>query len=511
MKIEEYSQIARSKSKVETTSPSYNGHGLGARSGQVVAVGRKHVTKGLLMGTRIEKDTMGEMQIPAGALYGAQTARAKENFVISGRGWGRQMIWALGLVKSAAASVNSELGLLDPALATAIVAAAEEVVDGTLDGHFVVDVFQTGSGTSSNMNANEVIANRAIQRLGGDLGSKDPIHPNDHVNLGQSSNDVFPTAIHLAAVSSIEKELLPALAKLAHCFSDKAQLFDDVVKIGRTHLQDATPIRMGQVFSGYASQVNHAAGHIRGALGHMRQLAIGGTAVGTGLNTHPEFGSRMAAKLSKLSGVSLTEADNHFAAQSAQDAAVQMSGALKTLAVALLKIANDLRWLGSGPRLGLGELIIPALQPGSSIMPGKVNPVMAEALIMVCGQVIGNDAAITLGGLYGNFELNAMLPLIARNLLESIDLLTRGVAGFREKLVEGLQVDRHRIDSLNERSLALATALVPHLGYEAAAEIAKEAHATGKTVREVAQAKNVLPAEKLAEVLDLRSQTRSGV
>ena len=460
---------------------------------------------------RIETDTMGEVLVPKDALYGAQTARAVENFPISGRTLCRQMVRALGLVKYAAATVNADLGFLAGEVANAILTAAQEVIDGHLDEHFPVDVFQTGSGTSSNMNANEVIANRAIQLLGGELGSRTPVHPNDHVNLGQSSNDVFPSAIHVAAVSDIEGKLLPALEALRNALSSKAVELDGIVKIGRTHLQDATPIRFGQVFSGYASQLEHATEHLRQSCAHLRELAIGGTAVGTGLNTHPEFGGRVAKKLSEITGVQFEEARNHFEAQAAQDAAVQTSGALKTTAVALFKIANDLRWLGSGPRLGLGELLIPAVQPGSSIMPGKVNPVIAEALIQVCAQVIGNDAAIALSGVSGNFELNTMLPLIAFNLLEQVQLLANGATVFREKLVEGLEPNAGRIAAMAEQSLALATVLAPHIGYDRAAEIAKEAHRTGKTVRQVAQEQQVLDDDELERALDLRKQTEPSV
>ena len=462
------------------------------------------------MSFRIERDTMGEFRVPKDALYGAQTARAVENFPISGRGIGREMIRSLGLIKASAAMVNQDLGLLDSRLAEGILAAALEVVDGTLDEHFPVDVFQTGSGTSSNMNANEVIANRAIQILGGEVGSKTPVHPNDHVNLGQSSNDVLPTAIHVAAVTAIEDKLLPALDNLQLALQRKAEQFEEIIKTGRTHLQDATPIRLGQELSGYVSQVVHARTDVVYACLHLRELAQGGTAVGTGINTHPEFGARMAKKLGELTGVDFMEAGNHFEAQAAQDAAVQASGALKTLAVALIKIANDLRWLGSGPRLGLGELLIPAVQPGSSIMPGKVNPVMAEALIMVCGQVIGNDAAITFGGLFGNFELNTMLPLIARNLLEQILLLANGMAVFNDKLVQGLEADCQRIDSLNQRSLGLATGLAPSVGYDRAAEIAKLAHISGRTVREVAEEQGILTEEELDRALDIKRQTEPG-
>jgi fumarate hydratase class II len=462
------------------------------------------------MGYRIEKDSMGEFKVPDDALYGAQTARAVENFPISGTGIGREMIKALGLVKYAAAKVNQELGKLAPELADAIQKASQEVIDGRLDAHFPVDVFQTGSGTSSNMNANEVIANRAIQMQGGKIGSKTPVHPNDHVNMGQSSNDVFPAAIHVAALVMIEKRLLPSLSRLQAELENKAIQFDTMVKTGRTHLQDATPIRLGQEFSGYASQVEHSIEHLKDAIPHLSELAIGGTAVGTGINTHPEFGRRMAEKLSALTGVSFIEARNHFEAQAARDATVQVSGSLKTLASALIKIANDLRWLGSGPRLGLGELIIPPVQPGSSIMPGKVNPVIAESLIMACAQVIGNDAAITLAGLNGNFELNIMLPLIAKNLLEQISLLANASQNFAEKLVAGIQADRKRIADLNEKSLALATALAPVIGYDRAAEIAKEAYATGKTVREIARARKILPDTELDAILDLKKQTEPG-
>ena len=462
------------------------------------------------MSFRIEQDTMGEVQIPAQALYGAQTARAVENFPISGAGLGREMIRALGMIKQAAASVNHDLGLLDRRRADAIISAAREVAEGQLDEHFPVDVFQTGSGTSSNMNANEVIANVAIQLLGGEIGSKDPVHPNDHVNLGQSSNDVFPTALHVAAVTAMEQRLLPALEAAREGLQQKATELDDVVKTGRTHLQDATPIRLGQELSAFVSQLEHAGKNLRDALPHLRELAQGGTAVGTGINTHPEFGRRMAQKLSELCGVAFVEADNHFEAQAAQDAVVQTSGALKTLAVSLIKMANDLRWLASGPRLGLGELVLPAVQPGSSIMPGKANPVIAESLIQVCGQVIGDDAAITFGGLNGNFQLNTMMPLMARNLMEQINLLSAGLTIFLEKLVQGLEADTDRIVSLNERSLALATALAPRLGYDRAAALAEEAHRTGRTVREVAQEQAVMPEEELDALLDLRRQTEPG-
>ncbi len=462
------------------------------------------------MGFRSEKDSMGELQVPEEVLYGAQTARAVENFPISGRGIPRELIQALGLVKKAAAQVNLERGHLPGELGAAIIRAADEVIEGTLDGHFPVDVFQTGSGTSSNMNANEVIANRALQLLGGALGSR-AVHPNDHVNFAQSSNDVFPTAIHVAAALLLERRLLPALQRLQSSLERKARELDDVVKIGRTHLQDATPIRLGQELSGYASQVAHGVRHLRHAQAHLCELAIGGTAVGTGINTYPGFGAAVAARLSQLTGLELREAENHFEAQGAQDGAVQLSGTLKTVAASLIKIANDLRWLASGPRLGLGELELPAVQPGSSIMPGKVNPVIAESLIMVCAQVIGNDAAITLGGLYGNFELNVMMPLIARNLLEQLSLLAAASESFALRLVDGLKVNRARIEAGNEGSLALATSLAPKIGYDRAAEIAKESHRSGRTVREIAREWKVLPEDELERALDLRRQTEPGL
>ncbi len=459
------------------------------------------------MTTRIEKDTMGQLEVPGDALYGAQTARAVENFPISKAGIGREMIEALGFVKQACAAVNRDLGKLEPVLAGAIVKACEEVVAGKLDAHFPVDVFQTGSGTSSNMNVNEVISNRAIQMLGGNIGSKDPIHPNDHVNMGQSSNDVFPTAIHVAATKLIEKELVPSLEHLRDALARKSSEMDHIVKIGRTHLQDATPIRLGQEFSGFAAQIDHGVTHVRRSLADLRELAIGGTAVGTGLNTHPEFGARVSARLFELTGLEFKEASNHFEAHAARDAAVRMSGALRSVAISCIKIANDIRWLGSGPRLGLGELRLPAVQPGSSIMPGKVNPVIAEALIQVGAQVVGNDAAIGVGGMLSPMQLNVMQPLIARNLLEQARLLARATRVFADKLVDGLQADEARIGSMVEQSLSLATPLAPHVGYDKAAEIAKRADKEGRTVREVAVQMKVLPEDELSRVLDLRSQT----
>ena len=441
---------------------------------------------------------MGEMRVPTVALYGAQTARALENFPISSLRFPREFIRVLALIKKHAAQTNAELSLLSPHLTDAIERAAQEVIDGEHDAEFAVDIFQTGSGTSTNMNANEVIATRATQILGGDPR----VHPNDHVNCGQSSNDVIPTAIHLAAVEGIERRLTPALEHLRGALSEKAGAFHDVLKIGRTHLQDATPIRLGQEFSGYASQVEHGIARLRAVLPRLSELALGGTAVGTGINTHPEFARRTIEAISQETGLKLREAPNHFEAQAARDACVEASGALKAIAVSLLKIANDIRFLGSGPRLGYGELKLPATQPGSSIMPGKVNPVMCEMLMQVCAQVIGNDGAITVGGLLGNFELNVMMPLIAHNLLQSIALLTNGARVFADRCVTGIEADRERCERSLEQSLALCTPLAPVIGYDKAAEIAKIAYATRRTIREVAQEKSGLSEEQLDLLLD---------
>jgi fumarate hydratase class II len=461
------------------------------------------------MTDRLERDTMGELRVPADALYGAQTARAVENFRISGRGIGRPMIRALGLLKRAAAEVNRGLGWLDPRRAEAVAAAAREVESGALDAHFPVDVFQTGSGTSSNMNANEVLAHRAAALLAA-AGEPLEVHPNDHVNLGQSSNDIFPSAIHVAAELLLEERLVPALRSLHGGLRDLAARFDDVVKIGRTHLQDATPIRLGQEFAGYAAQLELALERLAAARTHLRELAAGGTAVGTGMGAHPEFGARLAAWVARETGLPFREARNHFAAQASQDAAVQLSGTLRTLAVTLHKLADDVRWLGSGPRLGLGELRLPAVQPGSSMMPGKVNPVIAEALIMVCAQVIGNDAAVAFAGAGGHFELNTMLPVIARNLLESIELLAAATANFQARLLDGLAADRERIARLLDRSLALATALVPLVGYDRAAALVKRAAAEDRTIRDVALAEGLAPAAELDRLLDARRRTEPG-
>ena len=457
---------------------------------------------------RKEKDSMGDMQIPDDAYYGAQTQRAVENFPISGITISKSMIQALGKIKRSAAIVNHELGLLDDDRKNAIVQAADEIIEGKFDSQFPVDIYQTGSGTSSNMNCNEILSNRASEIMGGKIGAKDPVHPNDHVNLGQSSNDVIPTAIHIAANTMLEEELIPALQNLANELDKKATAFSDIVKIGRTHLQDATPITLGQEFSGYAQMVKNGIKRIQNAQGFLSELALGGTAVGTGINTKAQFGTHMAKEITRFTGITFVEASNHFEAQGAQDAAVETSGALKTIAVSLSKIANDIRWLGSGPRAGLGELILPAVQPGSSIMPGKTNPVICEAMIQACAQVIGNDLAITIGGQGGVFELNLMLPLIAHNLTNSITILSNGTIVFTEKLIIGLKANKEKCAGYIEGSLAMCTSLAPVIGYDKAADIAYKAYNSGKTVREIAIEENVLDKDKLNELLDPLSMTK---
>ena len=456
---------------------------------------------------RVERDTMGEMVIPDGALWGAQTQRAVENFRISGTRFGRRFIQALGLVKRACAQANMDLGLLAPELGDVIVRACDQVVEGLHDDQFPIDVFQTGSGTSTNMNANEVIANRAIQLSGGEIGSKDPVHPNDHVNMSQSSNDVIPTALHVAAVLAIRELLIPALQRLRAALSAKAADLDPIVKTGRTHLQDATPIRLGQEFGGYAAQIDKGVERARRAMWALVELPLGGTAVGSGINCPAGFAERAITHLNQAMGENFVEAGNHFEANSARDGAVEASGALKTIAVSLAKVANDIRWLGSGPRNGLGELRLPAVQPGSSIMPGKVNPVIPEAVTLAAAQVIGYDAAITLGGLGSIFELNLMMPLIAHDLLSSIELLANASWALATQCVEGIEADTERIEQQVEQSLALATALAPHIGYDRAAEVAKEAYRSGRTVRQVAEEWEVLPRDALSEVLDPRRMT----
>ena len=457
--------------------------------------------------TRIERDALGEIAVPADALWGAGTQRALANFPVSGERFPREFLRALGLVKAAAAAANRSVGALAPGLAAAIESAAREVADGRLDAHFVLDVFQTGSGTSTNMNANEVIAARAQQRLG---PGAERVHPNDHVNRSQSSNDVMPSALHVAARLGNHERLLPALARLRAALAAKAAEFDDVVKPGRTHGMDATPVRLGQELRGFARQVELGIRRVEQASEELGELALGGTAVGTGINCPPGFAAEAVARLSAETGLAFREAADHFEAQGARDAAVQASGALRTVAVSLAKIANDVRLLATGPRCGLGELVLPALQPGSSIMPGKVNPVLCEVVVQVAGQVVGNDAAVAIGGLGGQLELNACLPLVARNLLESIRLLASVAALFAERCIEGLEVDRARCAELAEKSLALATALVPALGYDAASEIAKQALATGRSLREVCLARGVLDAAALDRLLDPRRQTEPG-
>jgi fumarate hydratase class II len=436
--------------------------------------------------TRTETDSMGAIEVAADRYWGAQTERSLHHFKIGGERFPREMLRALGLVKKAAALVNRDLGLLPPDKADAIVRAADEVIAGDLDEHFPLVIWQTGSGTQTNMNANEVIANRAIQQLGGRMGSKTPVHPNDDVNRSQSSNDVFPTAIHVAAAESITHALRPAVTALRDVLDAKAREFGDIVKIGRTHLQDATPLTLGQEFSGYAAMLDHALGGLGAALPGLQSLAIGGTAVGTGLNAPEGFGERVAAELARLTGLPFTSAPNKFQALASHEAAVAASGALKTLACALTKIANDIRWLASGPRAGLGELTIPENEPGSSIMPGKVNPTQAEAMTMVCAQVLGNDVAIGIGGASGHFELNVYKPLICHNLLQSIRLLAHACDSFRAHCAAGIRPTHHRIRHHVENSLMLVTALAPHIGYDKAAAIAKHAHATGVTLREAA-------------------------
>jgi fumarate hydratase class II len=449
------------------------------------------------------------MQVPASAYYGAQTARAVENFPISNLRFPRSFLHALGLIKKHAALTSQELGGLKPQLAGAIVQAAQEVADGKWDGEFVLDIFQTGSGTSTNMNANEVIANRAIELLGGKRGEK-LVHPNDHVNRGQSSNDVIPTAIHLAALEAMERRLIPALTRLQEALQRKAEEFHGVLKIGRTHLQDATPIRLGQEFGGYASQIQHDVARLRAAEKNLGELALGGTAVGTGINTHPEFARRTIARLASEMRLDLREAADHFEAQGGRDAVVEASGMLKTLAVSLIKIANDIRLLGSGPRLGLGELKLPATQPGSSIMPGKINPVMCEMVLQVCAQVLGNDAAITFCGSFGNFELNVMMPVMAHNLLQSIELLATAGDVFARRCVAGLEADQEKCRSNLELSLSNCTVLAPVIGYDKAAKIAKVAFETNRTVRQVALEISGLDKARLDELLDPAMQTAPG-
>jgi fumarate hydratase class II len=459
---------------------------------------------------RIETDSLGEVRVPASAFYGAQTQRALENFPVSGRPMPREFIRAMGIVKLAAVEANMVLGLLSETLGKAIRQAAAEVVEGGLDPDFVVDVYQTGSGTSSNMNANEVIANRAIQILGGKMGSKSPVHPNDHVNMSQSSNDVIPTAIHVAALEGTEKHLLPSLRNLLGALEAKALELDDVLKIGRTHLQDAVPMRLGQEFGGYARQVAQAIRRVESLRPSLRELALGGTAIGTGINAHPRFAPLAIDGIARFTELPFVQAPNLFEALGARDAVVEASGQLKTLAAGLMKIANDLRWMNSGPRCGIGEIALPSLQPGSSIMPGKVNPVVPESVMMVCATVMGNDVAINIGGQHGNLELNTMMPMMADRLLESIRLLANGTRLLADRCIAGIRAHRERAASLIEGSLALVTALVPAIGYDRAARLAQEAHCSGRTIRELARERKLLPEEELDRLLDPSRLTGGG-
>ena len=458
---------------------------------------------------RTEKDSLGEVKVPAWAFWGAQTERARGNFPISGVTFPRSFIRALALIKGAAAEVNKELGLLAAEKAGVISRAAAEVAEGKWDEHFPLDVYQTGSGTSTNMNANEVIANRAIQMLGGAFGSKQ-IHPNDDVNLGQSSNDAIPTAIHVAAYLEANEILLPGLRVLKETFERRAKELDDVVVTGRTHLMDAMPVTLGQEAGAWAYQVGQCIDRIESTLPRLAKLPLGGTAVGSGINTHPEFGGRVARRLGELTGCPFVESDNHFAAQAAMDAPTELSGQIKTSASALLKIANDLRWMNSGPIAGLGEISLPSLQPGSSIMPGKINPVIAEATIMVCAQVMANDYAVAAGNALGNFQLNVMLPLIARNLLDSITILGQAARVLAEKAVAGFTVNVERITELIDKNPILVTTLNPVVGYDKAAQIAKRAYAEGRRLKEVAAEMTGLKPEELERLLDPRQMTRGG-
>jgi fumarate hydratase class II len=459
---------------------------------------------------RIEKDSLGEMRVPSDALWGAQTQRAVENFPISDLRFPRPFIAALGLIKKVAAQTNVDLGLLEEAIAADVVKAAVEVVDGALDPHFVLDIFQTGSGTSSNMNANEVIANRAMQIRGAAIGSKG-IHPNDHVNAGQSSNDVIPTAMQVAACVTIQRDLVPALETLRASLEAKAAEFDGIVKSGRTHLMDATPVRLGQQFGGWAAQIEQGIRRVREAARDLSELPLGGTAVGTGINTHPEFARRAIEKISAETGIEFREASNHFERQGTRDTIVFAHGALNTLAVSLMRIAHDMRWLASGPRAGLAEITLPSIQPGSSIMPGKVNPVIPEAVTMVAAQVMGNHTTITVGGLGSYFELNVMMPVMAHAVLQSIALLASACTVLAEKAVDGVTANEDRCRELLEGNLSLATALAPTIGYDAAAAIAKRAFKEGKTAREVARETSGLSESQLDEVLDARGMTEPGI
>ncbi len=460
--------------------------------------------------TRTEKDSMGTMEVPSDALYGASTQRAVLNFPISGHGFGREFIRALGLIKWACAEANLELGRLTEDRVTLIARAAQEVIEGKHDAHFPVDIYQTGSGTSTNMNINEVISNRCCQLAGKPIGSKEPVHPNDHVNMGQSSNDIIPTAIHVAVGERIRKYLMPALEGLHAALEKKTLEFWDVIKIGRTHLMDATPVRLGQEFGGYAKQIEYAKLRAGNALAAIEELPLGGTAVGTGLNCHPDFPGIVMRHLWHQTSIPFREARNHFEAQAAKDGLVQASGQLKTIAVSLFKIANDIRWLSSGPRCGIGEILLPETQPGSSIMPGKVNPVICESVMQVCARVIGNDTTVTWAAANGNFELNVMMPVLAQSLLESLRLLANVTNVFREKCIVGIKANIPRCNELVEYSMAMVTSLAPIIGYDKAAEIAKISAKTGKTIREICRDMQILPEAELTKALDPFAMTKPG-
>ncbi len=459
---------------------------------------------------RTERDSMGEFKVPSSAYYGANTMRAVLNFPISELRFSRSFIEAIASIKLAAAQTNMELGLLEDNLGEAIIKAATEVAAGDFDDQFVVDIFQTGSGTSTNMNVNEVISNRAIEILGGAIGSRKPVHPNDHVNIGQSSNDVIPTAIHLAAVGAIKNSLVPSLEKLEKSLSKKAEEFMPIIKTGRTHLQDATPVRLGQEFLGHAGQIQRGIERSNHALKELAEVALGGTAVGTGVNTHPEFATKVCKRLSRSLGVEIKETENHFQAQSTLDNVVESSGSMKTIAVSLMKISNDIRWMGSGPRGGFGEIELPEVQPGSSIMPGKVNPVIPESVCQVSAQVIGNDATVSIAGQSGNFEINVMMPVAAYNFLQSIELLARASGNLADQCVDGLKAT-DKGPEMVERGLAIVTTLVPHIGYDASAAIAHKAQATGQTVLEIAIVETNLEESELREILNPESMTEPGV
>ena len=456
---------------------------------------------------RTERDSLGEMKVPAEARYGPQTQRAVENFPISGQRFSRRFIQAMGLIKKSAAETNLELGNLDPGIAKAIIAAAGEVADGAWDEEFVLDIYQTGSGTSTNMNTNEVVAHRATELLE-DAGS---VHPNDHVNFGQSSNDTIPTAIHISTRIAIEEELIPALQHMHDALAEKATEFDGVLKSGRTHLMDATPVRLGQEFSGYATQIRKGIERIRVVAAELEELALGGTATGTGINTHEDFSRHTIAKIALATGISFCEADDHFEAQGAKDAAVNAAGALNTIATSFMKIADDIRWLGSGPTSGLHEIRLPAVQPGSSIMPGKVNPVMSEAMMMVAARVMGNHTTVTVAGSRGNFELNVMMPVLAHALLESVELLSNIAHAFTDRCLIGIEANQERARELLERNPAIATALNPYIGYDEAAVVAKESARRGVSVRDIVTEKRLLPEEQIDEALDVRSMTEPGL